>query len=55
MSWNTRENLDLKTKILFHSKYFLFAAKEDEEKIGELMKNKPKPTSSEQNRDMDDT
>lgn len=47
--------MDLKIKIRFHSKYFPFAAKEDKEKIGELMKNKPKPTTSAQNRDMDDT
>lgn len=44
--------MDLKIKISFHSKYFSFAAKE---KIGELMKSKPKPTTSEENRDVDDT
>lgn len=52
---NARENLELKIKIHFHSKYFPFFAKDDKKKITTSMKNKLKPTTSVQNRDMDDT
>lgn len=37
------------------SQHFPLAAKGDKEKIGDLMKNKPKSTTSVRNRDMDDS